>query len=229
MSRRASWPCRQRQAEGHQVAHGPQQPRPVARRPLPADQVVFVFLFSREIRPCRLRVGHPLEHAPAAFASSPKPAPASGSPAAGNAHCNPTTAACRSSVSLQVPPALHRHRCPHSGLQEASRPASPEEMDGGTGAAPVTGPSRLPAGAALPDRTPLDSPSPEPAFLTVPSSSAGLRRVRTPTDRLLPAADGPDDYDPFEYFTPPPVPKFGFWRVEGDVSVPGLRACCGRC
>lgn len=125
----------------------------------------------------------------------------------------------------QVPAIPARHLPPITdtavpvlGIEEASRPSSPEEMDGAADAR-VAGPSGLPPGAAMPDRTPLDSPYPDrPAFLTVPSSSAGLRRVRTSTDRLLPAADGPDDYDPFEYFTPPPVPKFGFWRVEGDVS-----------
>lgn len=118
-------------------------------------------------------------------------------------------------------------------ITDATRPSTPANQSAGSlsisehryplppGAAPSSPDSR-------PGIRPLQD-SPEPLVVPLPTASTGLglsstgslmtysRRARTSTDRLLPAPATINDSDPFEYFTPPPVPAFLFWRLEGDV------------
>ena len=134
-----------------------------------------------------------------------------------------------SSAGGDTPPQV-----PVVDITEATRPSTPNQSQASSSVSferyPLPpGAAHLPSGIRPRTRPLQDSPERLDAPLpSTPANALGLsftssvlthtRRSRTSTDRLLPAQAAPNDIDPFEYFTPPPVPKSGFWRLEGDVS-----------
>ena len=125
-------------------------------------------------------------------------------------------------------------RVPFLDITDATRPSTPDQSEHSStstpnqiglplGAAPASPSIRTRAQPLQDGSERLNVPFPTGAsggnFSLTSAFSSPTRRSRTSTDRLLPAQALPNDVDSFEYFTPPPVPAFGFWRLEGDVGI----------